>query len=66
MKHEERLARRREDRVDEAIDTDLLHDTSLPLRESDVTTRLISDELDLNLSSLTSGLIIIIVVVVRC
>ena len=44
--------------------TDLLHDTRLALRECDVATRLVGDELDLNLSSLTSGLIIVIIVVV--
>jgi len=43
----------------------LLHDTGLPLGECDMATRLVSDELDLDLSSLTSGLIIIVVVVVR-
>jgi hypothetical protein len=48
----------------EADGTDLLHDTRLALRECDVATRFIGDELDLNLSSLTSGLIIIIVIIV--
>jgi len=42
----------------------LLHDTGLPLGEGNVATRLIRDELDLNLSALASWLIIIIVVVV--
>jgi hypothetical protein len=44
--------------------TYLLHDTRLPLRERDVATRLILDKLDLNLSALATGLIIIVVVVV--
>lgn len=44
--------------------TDLLHNTGLALREGDMATRLIRDELDLNLSSLATRLIIIIVVVV--
>jgi len=51
-------------RVDEAIDSDLLHDTRLPLGECDVTARLVGDELDLNLSSLASGLIVVVVIVV--
>jgi hypothetical protein len=51
-------------RVDEAIDTDLFHNTRLPLGECDVTARLVGDELDLNLSPLASGLIVVIVVVV--
>ena len=46
------------------IGTHLLHDTSLSLGECDMATRLISDELDLNLSALASWLIIIVVVVV--
>lgn len=41
----------------------LLHDTSLPLGESDVATRLILDELDFNLAAFTARLVIIIVVV---
>ena len=43
--------------------TYLLHDTSLALGEGDVPTRLVLDELDLNLSSLAAGLVIIVVVV---
>lgn len=42
----------------------LLHDTSLALREGDVTTRLILNELDLDLATLTARLVIIIVLVV--
>jgi len=45
------------------IATYLLHDTSLPLRESDVATRLILNKLDLNLAALTARLVIIVVVV---
>jgi hypothetical protein len=46
---------------------DLLHDARLPLRESDVTTRLVLNEFDLNLSPLAATLFIIVVVVIaRC
>lgn len=41
----------------------LLHDTSLPLGEGNMATRLVLNELDLNLAALTAGLVIIIVVV---
>lgn len=44
--------------------THLLHDSRLALGECDMATRLVGDELDLNLSSLASGLVIIIVIVV--
>lgn len=44
----------------------LLHDTRLPLRECDVTTRFVLDELDFNLSSFSSSLFIIVIVVVSC
>ena len=44
--------------------TNLLHDTSLSLGEGDVTTRLVLDELNLDLSTLTAALLIIVVVVV--
>lgn len=43
--------------------TYLLHDTSLPLGEGDVATRLILNKLDLNLAALTAGLVVIIIVV---
>lgn len=42
----------------------LLHDTSLSLGEGNVTTRLILDKLDLDLPSLATGLVVVIVVVV--
>jgi len=42
----------------------LLHDPGLPLGEGDMTARLVRDELDLNLSPLTTGLVIIIVIIV--
>lgn len=42
----------------------LLHDASLALGEGDVTARLVLNELDLNLSALATGLIVIVVVVV--
>jgi len=42
----------------------LLHDTSLSLGEGDVTTRLVLDELDFNLSSLAAGLVVVVVIVV--
>lgn len=43
--------------------THLLHDTRLPLREGDVATGLVLDELDFNLSAFATGLILIIVVI---
>ena len=46
------------------MDTDLLHDAGFTLRERNVATRLVGDELDLNLSALAAGLVIVIVVVV--
>lgn len=48
----------------EGIATNLLHDTGLPLRKCNVTTRLVGDKLDLDLPALATGLIVIIVVVV--
>lgn len=42
--------------------TDLLHDTRLALGEGDVATRLVLDELDLDLPALTAGLLFIVVV----
>lgn len=45
--------------------TNLLHDTSFPLGESDVPTRLVADELDLNLATLTTALIIVVFIVIR-
>ena len=45
-------------------ETDLLHDTSLSLGEGDVTTRLVLDELDLDLSALTATFLIIVIVIV--
>ncbi len=45
---------------------DLLHDARLPLRESDVTTRLVLNEFDLNLSPLAATLFIIVVVIIAC
>ena len=44
--------------------TYLLHDTGLALGKGDVTTRLVLDELDLNLSSLAAGLVVVVVIVV--
>jgi hypothetical protein len=46
------------------VETHLLHNTSFALGESNVSPRFILDELDLNLASLASWLVIIIVVVV--
>jgi hypothetical protein len=46
--------------------TDLLHDACLALGEGDVSTRLVLNELDLDLASLATGLVIVIVVVVGC
>ena len=42
----------------------LLHDTSLALGEGDVTTRLVLDELDLDLAPLATGLVVVVVIVV--
>lgn len=42
----------------------LLHDAGFTLGESNVATRLILDELDLDLSTFASGLVVIIIVVV--
>ena len=44
--------------------TNLLHDAGLALGEGDVSTRLVLDELDLDLASLATRLVIVIVVVV--
>jgi hypothetical protein len=44
----------------------LLHNTSFALGEGNVPTRLVLDELDLNLSPLATGLVVVIVVVVCC
>lgn len=44
--------------------TYLLHDTSLALGEGDMTTRLVADELDLDLAALTATLLVIVVIVV--
>jgi hypothetical protein len=42
----------------------LLHNTSLSLRERDMATRLILNELDFNLATLTTGLVIVVVLIV--
>jgi hypothetical protein len=44
--------------------THLLHDTGLALGEGNVSTRLVLDELDLNLPALAAGLVVVVVVVV--
>lgn len=44
--------------------TNLLHDTSLSFGESDVTTRLVLDELDFDLSPLAARLVVVVVIVV--
>ena len=44
--------------------TNLLHYASLPLRECDVTTRLVLYEFDVDLPPLAAGLVIIVVVIV--
>jgi len=51
-------------RVPSSESTDLLHDAGLALGESNMTARLVGDELDLDLSSLATWLIVIVVVVV--
>ena len=42
----------------------LLHDAGLALGEGDVATRLVADELDLNLAPLATTLLVVIIVVV--
>lgn len=42
----------------------LLHDTRLPLREGDVSTRLVLNELDLDLTALTARLVVVVIIVV--
>jgi len=44
--------------------TNLLHDTSFALGEGDVATRLVADELDLNLATLAAALFVVVVIVV--
>lgn len=44
--------------------TYLLHDSGLALGKGDVPTRLVLDELDLNLPALAAGLVVVVVVVV--
>lgn len=46
------------------LETYLLHDAGLPLRKGNVPARLVLDELDLNLSPLAAGLVVILVIVV--
>jgi len=46
------------------LSTYLLHDAGLALGKGDVPTRLVLDELDLNLPALAAGLVVIVVVVV--
>ena len=46
--------------------TYLLHDARFPLGECDVTARLVRDELDLDLASLATSLLIVVIVVVGC
>src|SRR3569833_4672852 len=44
--------------------THLLHDAGLSLGIGDVTTRLVADELDLDLAALASALLVVVVIVV--
>lgn len=44
--------------------TYLLHDSGLALGEGDVPTRLVLDELDLNLPALAAGLVVVVVIIV--
>ena len=44
--------------------TYLFHDACLPLAEGDVAPRLVLDELDVDLATLASGLVLVVVVVV--
>jgi hypothetical protein len=48
----------------DATGTDLLHDSRFALREGDMSARLILDELDLDLASFTTRLVVVVVVVV--
>jgi hypothetical protein len=41
----------------------LFHDTGLSFRESDVSSRFVLDKLNLNLSSLATGLVILVIVI---
>ena len=42
----------------------LLHDPGLPLGKGDVTTRLVLDEFDINLPSLATWLVVIIIIII--
>lgn len=44
--------------------TYLLHDARLPLGEGNVSTRLVLNELDLDLATLAAGLVVVVVVIV--
>lgn len=46
------------------VATYLLHNASLPLGEGDMAARLVGDELNLNLATLASTLLVIVIVVV--
>lgn len=46
--------------------TNLLHDSSLALGECDVATRLVADELDLDLATLAAALVVVIIVIFGC
>lgn len=65
LKGNGRVAAKQSSRRDWRQRTYLLHDTGLPLGKGNVTTRLILDELDLDLATLTARLVIVIVVVLR-
>lgn len=42
----------------------LLHDASFPLGEGDVSTRLVLNELDVNLATLSAGFVVVVVVII--
>ena len=50
--------------IEEERATNLFHDACLTLRERNVATRLITDELDLNLATLAAAFLIVIIVIV--
>jgi hypothetical protein len=50
--------------LDARLETYLLHDAGLPLGKGNVPARLVLNELDLNLSPLAAGLVVILVIVV--
>ena len=44
--------------------SDLLHDSCLTLRKGDVSTRFVLDKLDVNLSPLAPGLVVVVIIII--